>query len=127
MALIICPDCGGKVSDKAKACIHCGCPLEAPDFEAKIKMPVRKEGRKFGLDINVYDDDTNELIAKTCYDSVINVMIDKPRNLRFEGDAIKPVFHFEPKNKARYALIFSNSGWWKGKYEIAEIDNVDAD
>lgn len=27
MALIQCPECEGKVSDKAKACIHCGCPL----------------------------------------------------------------------------------------------------
>lgn len=27
MALIECPECGGKVSDKATACIHCGYPL----------------------------------------------------------------------------------------------------
>ena len=27
MALIKCPECGGQVSDKAPACIHCGCPL----------------------------------------------------------------------------------------------------
>lgn len=27
MALIKCPDCGEKVSDKASACIHCGCPI----------------------------------------------------------------------------------------------------
>ena len=27
MALIQCPECEGKVSDKAKACIHCGYPL----------------------------------------------------------------------------------------------------
>ena len=27
MALIECPDCGQKVSDQAKVCIHCGCPL----------------------------------------------------------------------------------------------------
>lgn len=27
MALIKCPDCGREVSDKAQACIHCGCPL----------------------------------------------------------------------------------------------------
>lgn len=27
MALIRCPECGGQVSDKAAACIHCGCPL----------------------------------------------------------------------------------------------------
>ena len=28
MALIECPECGGKVSDKALACIHCGYPLK---------------------------------------------------------------------------------------------------
>lgn len=25
MAIIVCPECGGKVSDKATACVHCGC------------------------------------------------------------------------------------------------------
>ena len=28
MALIKCPECGGNVSDKAPACIHCGFPLQ---------------------------------------------------------------------------------------------------
>ena len=28
MALIKCPECGGTVSDKAPACIHCGYPLQ---------------------------------------------------------------------------------------------------
>lgn len=28
MALITCPECGGKVSDKADTCIHCGYPLK---------------------------------------------------------------------------------------------------
>lgn len=27
MSLINCPDCGKEVSDRANACIHCGCPL----------------------------------------------------------------------------------------------------
>lgn len=34
MALIDCPECGGKVSDKAPACIHCGFPLKE---EKRIK------------------------------------------------------------------------------------------
>ena len=29
MALIICPECGGTVSDKAPACVHCGYPLHS--------------------------------------------------------------------------------------------------
>lgn len=28
MALMICPECGSKISDKADQCIHCGCPIE---------------------------------------------------------------------------------------------------
>lgn len=27
MALLVCPDCNGKVSDYAAACPHCGCPI----------------------------------------------------------------------------------------------------
>ena len=29
MALVRCPECGREVSDKAAACIHCGCPMSA--------------------------------------------------------------------------------------------------
>lgn len=28
MALIKCPECGGKISDKSDKCIHCGYPLK---------------------------------------------------------------------------------------------------
>ena len=28
MALIKCNECGKEISDKAKTCIHCGCPIE---------------------------------------------------------------------------------------------------
>ena len=38
MALIDCPECGGKVSDKAPACIHCGYPLqEARKDEKRVQ------------------------------------------------------------------------------------------
>jgi len=33
MALIKCPECGGNVSDKAPACIHCGFPLSEMNHE----------------------------------------------------------------------------------------------
>jgi hypothetical protein len=32
MALIRCVECDGKVSDRAVACPHCGCPVEMPDL-----------------------------------------------------------------------------------------------
>ena len=49
MALITCVDCGGKLSDKAEACPHCGCPVEAslarpsaPAVKAPVLAPVQK-------------------------------------------------------------------------------------
>ena len=33
MALIKCPECGREISDKAKACIHCGYPMEVLTLE----------------------------------------------------------------------------------------------
>ena len=38
MALIKCPECGGQVSDKAEACIHCGYPLKNISQNAQEKM-----------------------------------------------------------------------------------------
>ncbi len=40
MALIACVECGGKLSDKAKACPHCGSPVEAS--LAKPSVPATK-------------------------------------------------------------------------------------
>ena len=36
MAMIKCPECGNQVSDKAKACIHCGCPISI-ETRKKVK------------------------------------------------------------------------------------------
>ena len=37
MALIKCPECGKEISDKAKACIHCGFPInQAPYIHEMI-------------------------------------------------------------------------------------------
>ena len=35
MALIICPECSNEISDKASACVHCGCPMGKRKAKAK--------------------------------------------------------------------------------------------
>lgn len=57
MALIICPECGKEISDKAVACIHCGCPLaghpdkssEPPHYGVKIINRRMASGRAGGV------------------------------------------------------------------------------
>ena len=43
MALIKCPDCGKEISDKAKNCIHCGCPIEESKEPELPKSEEEKE------------------------------------------------------------------------------------
>lgn len=52
MALIKCPECGGQVSDKAPACIHCGFPLQNTSKQEIIWN---------GHDVSKIDDFLNEL------------------------------------------------------------------
>ena len=37
MALFNCTECGKEISDKAPACINCGCPVEAMKVEKKVE------------------------------------------------------------------------------------------
>lgn len=49
MALIKCPECGKKISDKSKACIHCGCPIEDAVVEnvgVAEQVPVNTEKKE---------------------------------------------------------------------------------
>ena len=39
MALIQCPECGKEISDKAAACIHCGCPMQPIVYRAEQSPP----------------------------------------------------------------------------------------
>lgn len=36
MPLIKCPDCGKEISDKAKTCIYCGCPISEPESHLTV-------------------------------------------------------------------------------------------
>lgn len=53
MALIKCPECGGNVSDKAPACIHCGYPLQNVKpitIEDKFNVVLINSG-KYGVSL----------------------------------------------------------------------------
>lgn len=50
MALIKCPECGEKISDKAASCPHCGAPVERP------MSTIESNRRDFGIGSEVSDD-----------------------------------------------------------------------
>lgn len=40
MALIHCTECGKQISDKAKTCIHCGCPIDALSSSGMVRIKM---------------------------------------------------------------------------------------
>lgn len=44
MALMNCPECGGKVSDRAAACPHCGYPLQPVSYNLQETEPGHSDG-----------------------------------------------------------------------------------
>lgn len=47
MALIKCPECGKKISDKASACPNCGCPVQISTIKVDDEMRTHKDKRRF--------------------------------------------------------------------------------
>lgn len=72
MALIVCPECGGKVSDKANACIHCGYPMSQLAEMAKYKIILKDGGPNKVKVIGLISNVTGEglLESKELYNSI---------------------------------------------------------
>lgn len=68
MALIKCAECGKEISDKAKTCVNCGCPINV--IENKETKKVEKEKNK--------NTTTNEKI-------VSEIIIDKERLIKIRN------------------------------------------
>ena len=73
MALIKCPECGKKISDKATACIHCGCPIENINKELPNESGVShtesvKKG--FGIPAKILFIICKVIFAATIYNEI---------------------------------------------------------
>ena len=60
MALIKCEECGKEISDKAKACVYCGCPILKNDCNESKEFAIKqstneifdKNSRKLSVEFN---------------------------------------------------------------------------
>lgn len=70
MALITCPECGGKVSDKADACIHCGYPLtESESKNDLVVEPIKEYDESI---IEIQEILHSKYLNRDCFKIVIN-------------------------------------------------------
>lgn len=99
MALIECPECGKEISDKARSCPGCGCPIGTADQGAVNKITTKKQN----IDIKKYLPAIIGVIVVIIIGTVIyNVKVVQPQKI-------------EAQKKATYEEAISLLE--KGKYE----------
>jgi uncharacterized membrane protein YvbJ len=49
MALVSCPECNRKVSDRATACPQCGCPISQTSMQVGTEKPIELTAKRFKL------------------------------------------------------------------------------
>lgn len=135
MALIICPECGRKVSDRAAACPECGYPIAAsnPSGFASIKIGdvcVVNSGWKGAvaratITVLLLDAASGQELGSGKIGSVINIKLDGPKQviLRIKGGVA--LYNGEIEPKKRYEIV-KLPALFRGKFALNEIDVIDS-
>lgn len=130
MAMITCPECGNSVSDKAKTCIHCGCPLSevSKTGVVRIKIPNNiAEGAWFPSTLRAAVIADGKTLWEGKHGQTANFTIDAPTNITIElGRAANPVEDIVYPNK-RYTLVQDMGLHLLATYHLNEIDVIDSD
>lgn len=125
MALITCPECSGKVSDKAYSCPHCGFPMQRQRIVEKPRKATRKR-RANGLGSIV----PLKRKSGTIYEVRVNTRIDERGyplydvigryNDRVAADTALAEYNTNPYDLDLRGLTFSEvfKRWYKGKFKV---------
>lgn len=132
MALIKCEECGKEISDKAKACPFCGCPLSEMEIGGivRIKIPNNLVEGVVGLfssrDCSIKTND-GTILWKGQHGENASFRINSPTeiivDLGFWGNPIKGTV--EPRKK--YALVQDRGMHLLATYRITEVDMIDSE
>ncbi|MBO4327126.1 MAG: zinc ribbon domain-containing protein [Clostridia bacterium] len=80
MALIKCPECGKEISDRAKACINCGCPI-GPASNGVLRVQLNSFLKLIGnMSITVTFNGVTKRITRGYYDEFVVPADGKTRN-----------------------------------------------
>lgn len=103
MPMIKCPECGNDVSDKAKACIHCGFPISnLTPIQGIATIKVGKlDITNLWAKATIIDEDTGAEIAKIRKGESFTIKVDKTINIKVK---------FGPMMRAATATLNPNEG-----------------
>ena len=119
MALIKCSECGKEISDKAKECNSCGCPVNDTDNNnaGSIKINYPKTWGLLIPNLKVYFED--KLITEIKLGNIYELKIDKNGTFLFEWGLSK--VEVEVEDNLNYEITI-NIDRGKGKIS-AKVDS----
>lgn len=132
MALIKCPECGKEISDKAKTCIFCGCPLQemALSGDVRIKMPNNIVEGMVGLFSSrraAVEDGYGKILWEGKHGENARFQVNGPTTItiRLGGWANEVTGTVYPRRK--YALVQDMGVHWLATFRLTEVDVIDAE
>ena len=131
MAMIKCPECRNQISDKANACIHCGCPLSevVTSGVVRIKMPNNIVEGWVGL----FSSRRAAVIAngKTLWEGHhgenASFTIKAPTKVTIELGGWANLVEGTVYPRRKYALVQDMGVHMLATYRLTEVDVIDAD
>lgn len=135
MALIKCPECNGQVSDKAKACPHCGYPIAEIMTNSVTERTVKVNGKIYDISklkkmYDKYTDSEQKMICHTCSQLYNNWYKSATNNKRFSGKGenmiqwIGTTFNWWPKNNMNYIAYKFLAECHAHKFEYFEFNTA---
>ena len=134
MAMINCPECGNQVSDKAKACIHCGCPIEdiSPNGMVKIKASCLKAPTGFNGNQKVTIISGNKTlwegksgeIAELYFEGATDITVKYHLSMMHYGGECSGTV--DPAKSKKYN-VSARQGFMSTKLVLQQVDIFDAD
>ncbi len=132
MAIIKCPECSKEISDKAKSCPNCGCPLEEMTTSGvvRIKMPnniVEGFAGLFSSRDAVVEKTYGGTLWRGKHGENASFTIDGPTQITIKlgGWANEVSGTVYPKRK--YSLVQDMGIHMRATFRLTEVDFIDAD
>lgn len=132
MALVICSECGAKVSDKASVCPQCGAPISATVSDEFGTLHVEWEGKWMAMDTTVDLLINGQSVGKYSFKDGFSVDVPIPSKetevtVKCGFRTAKHTFTFEPHQDYTCNLAYSRLTGGLGFEVTDEEGNVTSD
>lgn len=113
MALVKCPECGKEVSDRAAACIHCGCPIYQVHTAQQYATSKQEVIHEHSLTVGMAQKDKILVISLSAISIVLPLLFSRQIGFRFISFVLSALpcvalillGIFQPKKKDLYTVL----------------------